>query len=302
MSECARRSVTRIRIAAALSVVAIMAGCSTPATVDAPSTATRPTQTASPEQATGSPASPPPTSADVSLVVVGDSIPYNSPEDCPGCTGFVKRYAAALAQATGRPVETTNLSQHNNLTLPGLVAELDQFKDQLSGADAIIVGIAHNSIALNSEMPCGSRFDYATGQLSDWTKVNQDCADASTAEYQPQFQEVFSKIAGWRSGRPTILLTINKYNDWIGWNNDPLTKAQEAKTALIHDSWNEMLCSTAVANQFTCVDIYHEFNGPTGRRAAGDLLADDYTHPSDKGNKLIAKTLIAKGFSPLEAR
>jgi len=232
-------------------------------------------------------------------VVVGDSIPYNSPEDCPGCTGFVKRYADALARATGRPVETTNLSQHNNLTLPGLVAELDQFEDQLSGADAIIVGIAHNSIALNSEMPCGSRFDYATGELADWAKVNQDCANASTAEYQPQFQQVFSEIAGWRSGRPTILLTINKYNDWIGWDNAPLTKAQEAKTALIHDSWNKVLCSTAVANQFTCVDVYHAFNGPTGRRAAGGLLADDYTHPSEKGNKLIAKVLIAKGFSPL---
>ncbi len=57
----------------------------------------------------------------LSLVVIGDSIPYNSSADCPGCTGFVERYADALAEATGRKVETSNLSQHNGLTLPMLM-------------------------------------------------------------------------------------------------------------------------------------------------------------------------------------
>ena len=31
----------------------------------------------------------------------GDSIPYNSPDDCPGCTGFVDQYAKAVQKATG---------------------------------------------------------------------------------------------------------------------------------------------------------------------------------------------------------
>ena len=46
----------------------------------------------------------------LSLVAIGDSIPYNSADDCPGCTGFVDRYADAVAEATGKTVETTNLS------------------------------------------------------------------------------------------------------------------------------------------------------------------------------------------------
>ena len=60
------------------------------------------------------------------LVAIGDSIPYNSPEDCPGCTGFVDSYADAVAAATGQTVDVTNLSEHTGLTLPGL---LDTFDD-----------------------------------------------------------------------------------------------------------------------------------------------------------------------------
>src|SRR5690349_9669899 len=35
------------------------------------------------------------------LVAIGDSIPYNGSQDCPGCTGFVDRYARAVEKATG---------------------------------------------------------------------------------------------------------------------------------------------------------------------------------------------------------
>jgi hypothetical protein len=58
--------------------------------------------------------SPTPTAAEASLtlVVVGDSIPFNSPDDCPGCTGFVDRYAQAAAEAIGKPVAVENLSDH----------------------------------------------------------------------------------------------------------------------------------------------------------------------------------------------
>jgi hypothetical protein len=36
------------------------------------------------------------TSQALYLVAIGDSIPNNSPQDCPGCTGFVDRYAKAV--------------------------------------------------------------------------------------------------------------------------------------------------------------------------------------------------------------
>jgi len=235
----------------------------------------------------------------LSLVVIGDSIPYNSLEDCPGCTGFVDRYADALADATGKPVETTNLTEHTGLTLDGLLAELEGFQAALREADVIVIGIAHNSIAMNADKPCGATFDETTFQLSDWSLVNEACAKRSAAESRPKFDELFEKVVSWRSGRPTVIRTINKYNDWIGWQPAQLTPDQERRTTIQHDVWNSMLCEVAEAHEVTCADLYSAFNGPDGSKAAGDLLAGDHTHPSEKGNDLIATLLVDEGFAPL---
>jgi len=60
-----------------------------------------------------------------------------------------------------------------------------------------------------------------------------------------------------------------------------------------------MICKTAEKNGFVCADIYHTFNGSDGLKPSGDLLAQNYTHPSDKGNEAIAQVLIGLGFTPL---
>ena len=248
-----------------------------------------------------SPASPTEShEAALSLVVIGDSIPYNSPGDCPGCTGFVDRYAKALAQATGRKVETSNLSQHTGLTLPQLMEELQVFEEPLTGADAIIVGIAHNSFELNNDEQCGTTFDEATSTLKDWSKVTGRCAAASAAKYRPQYDELYATIASWRAGRPTLLRTIDKYNDWNGWEAAHLTPDQERRTFFMHDAWNRMLCRSAEQHGFACADIYRAFNGHDGSKPSGDLLAADYTHPSDQGNARIARVLAAQGFDSLQ--
>jgi lysophospholipase L1-like esterase len=240
-----------------------------------------------------------PSGARLSLVVVGDSIPNNAPYDCPGCVGFASQYGDALHKATGQEVDTLNLSEHNNLTLPMLLKELPSLKDQLSSADAILVGVAHNSIELNADRPCGTRFDESKNTFADWSKLDEKCARRTTAHYRPLYDKLYSTIASWRGGRPTVLRTIDKYNDWTGFKPAHLTRAQVATVVMFHNKWNRMLCASAEAHGFICVDIYHAFNGPDGTRASGHLLGPDYTHPSQKGNDVIAKTLIAQGFAPL---
>lgn len=241
----------------------------------------------------------PGSSSALRLVAIGDSIPFNASYDCSGCVGFVDQYAAALGKATGRKVETTNLSEHNSLTLPMLLDELPGLKAQLAGADAIIVGVAHNSIELNAERPCGTRFVEAQNTFADWSKLDQRCARRTTAHYRPLYDRLYATIARWRDGRPTILRTIDKYDDWVGWEAAHLTPAQESTVVRFHDLWNRMLCRSARDHGFTCADVYHAFNGPDGRHASGDLLGADYTHPSQEGNDLIAQTLIDEGFAPL---
>ncbi len=292
-------------VASTLALVMLLAACSgaDDASKDQPRSATPASTSASTStsaSATQLPATASePDSEALSLVVLGDSIPYNSPEDCPGCTGFVDLYADAVSAGTGKPVETSNLSEHTGLTLPGLLDELGSFSTDLAEADVIVVGIAHNSFELNADKPCGARFDETTSTITDWSKVNQACASTAAASYRKRYDKLFSTIAELRAGRPTILRTLNRYNDWIGWEDAHLTPAQEHKTVLMHDAWNDMLCRSAKSHGFVCADIYHAFSGASGDKPAGDLLADDYTHPSQAGNDLIAQVLEASGYAPL---
>ncbi len=240
-----------------------------------------------------------PAALPLSLVAIGDSIPYNSKDDCPSCTGFVSQYGDALAEATGRKVEPNNLSDHTGLTLPRLLDNLDALSADLAKADAIIVGIAHNSIELGTDTPCGSAINPDTGALSDWSKVDQACATQSAAASRPRYDELFAKVAAQRAGKPTILIALNKYNDWVGSGTLNLTPDQAKRTVVLHEAWNAMICDSAKANKISCADIYRAFNGPTGEKPSGDLLAGDYTHPSQKGNDEIARVLVDLGFAPL---
>ena len=60
-----------------------------------------------------------------------------------------------------------------------------------------------------------------------------------------------------------------------------------------------MAYETAALHGFACIDVHHAFNGPTGVDPAGELLQQDYTHPSQPGNDLIAELLAAQGYAPL---
>lgn len=234
--------------------------------------------------------------AGLSLVAVGDSIPYNSPDDCPGCTGFVDQYARAVERATGERVTVTNLSRHTGLTVTELVEDLDELRPALTAADVILVGIAHNSFPLGADTPCGRPL---VEGAPDWSAVDARCGVESAAEFAPVYEALYSRIAQWRDGRPTVLRTINRYDDWTGAPGPGLTPAQAGVTATLHETWNAMLCPTAEASGFACADLYHAFNGPDGTKHSGDLLARDYTHPSQRGNDLIARVLEQQGFSPL---
>jgi lysophospholipase L1-like esterase len=236
------------------------------------------------------------------LVAVGDSIPFNSSQDCPVCTGFVDRYAEAITAATGHPVTVQNLSQHTGLQIDDLlqtVGNNPNWQKALANADIIIVGIAHNDVAWGrDDDPC----DGPTPDQPDWSKFNPTCAAAAAEIFRPKFESLYSQIVALRAGKPTIFRTINRYNDWAGTiNSDGSHVPPEATNATrdVLDAWNSMICKAAQTNGFTCADIYHAFNGPDGLTFSGDLLAKDNTHPSDKGNEVIAKVLTDLGYAPL---
>jgi CubicO group peptidase (beta-lactamase class C family) len=238
-----------------------------------------------------------------SLVAVGDSIAYNSPDDCYGCTGFVDRYADAITKATGRPVKVQNLSQHNGLQIDGLLEELKtdvKRRDALANADIIIVSIGYNDTPWNrDDDPCdGAGFPI-------WSKYNATCVAAAAEIFRPKLESVFAQIVALRAGKPTIFRTITPYNDWLGGvdGESGVAVPPEATnpTHEVYDAWSEMICQAATANGFTCADTYHAFNGPDGLKPiVGVLTASKANgHPNDKGNEVIARTLADLGYTPL---
>ena len=93
---------------------------------------------------------------------------------------------------------------------------------------------------------------------------------------------------------------LTAYDAWSGWENldaagpdTALAVSTVIRYAL--DQWRTALCAEADAVDAVCVDLYEGFNGPDGLEPAGDLLADDYTHPSQLGNDRIRDLLIASG-------
>ncbi len=281
----------------AVPVAATTAPTSAPAATTAPA-ATAPNPTNAPTEPS-TPSGPAPWS----LIAVGDSLPFNSPDDCPHCTGFVDRYAAAITQATGHPVKVQNLSQHNGLQTDDLLEELKtdvKRREALANADIIIVSIGNNDTPWNrDDDPCdGAGYPV-------WSKFNPTCAAAAAEIFRPKLESVFSQIVALRAGKPTIFRTINGYNDWLGGidqDSGSVTPPEATTpTRLVLDAWSAMTCKAAEANGFACADTYHAFNGPDGLKPiAGDLTATKANgHPSDKGNEVIARVLADLGYAPL---
>ena len=105
------------RVALAASVALVAWGCGSCASSESSDT-----QAVAPEPSSSSSGVPP-----LKLVVIGDSIP-DAAFECPDCVGFADQYAHALGKASGRDVDTINLSEHTGLTLPMLLRELPSLK------------------------------------------------------------------------------------------------------------------------------------------------------------------------------
>jgi lysophospholipase L1-like esterase len=234
-----------------------------------------------------------------SLVAVGDSLPFNSPADCPGCTGYVDRYAALILKATGHRVKIRNLSQHNGLQTDGLLRELESDQERrsaLRGADIIVVSIGFNDAPWGrADDPCDGAFPLA--DPIDWSRYDAECAVASAEVFRPKLERVFALIRELRAGKPTMIRTTNRYNDWIGWSESPPEATERSREVV--DAWSAVMCEAAEVHDVPCADIYHAFNGPDGLTPSADLLVGDYTHPSDKGNERIARVLAGLGYAPL---
>ena len=231
------------------------------------------------------------------LVTIGDSIPYGQ-YDCGGCDTFTTIFARAITDATGMPVTGHNLSTHDNLTGARLLDRLGTstpYQMAIADADFIIVTIGHNDTPWNSgDDSC----DGENGDAPDWSKYTGACVEALADRHGQELDQVLTAVQALRGDRPTAIRVTTDYNDVIGWDQAPPEASKPSREVL--DAFASETCRVAAAHHVPCIDVYHSFNGPKGRAAAGDLLGPDYTHPSASGQARIATLLSQAGLAPLQ--
>ena len=268
-------------IGALVCVAAIVVGCDQP--------------TSSPAAGSASPT----TDEGFVLVAMGDSIPYNSPNDCPGCTGFVDSYASYLGAGLGEPVTVKNVSRHDGARSIDILGQVQSgsLETILGSADMVIISIGFNDqppfVYAPEGCPPAPTSDSPAALAA--AAPSQACIDAVVPVIEDQVAKVFSGI---RAASPAaVVAVLTPYDTWRGWtalnalDDAALAALLDAETNWFH-TWNAALCTEAEAIDAICVDVYRAFNGADGTRPAGDLVVPgDYTHPSQKGNDTIRDLL-----------
>jgi lysophospholipase L1-like esterase len=236
------------------------------------------------------------------MVVIGDSIPFTA--FCGACTaGFTDEYAADLEARTGRPVEVINRSRDDSagmLQIRTQVTDDRTLRDQIAAADVVIVSVGFNNVLPDAASGIGCLGDMGDSveSYTMWLlATTPECRQVARDAYAADYDVIFSTITDLRAGAPTLYAALNVHD---GNKGDPALHADTVPKAIqdqaeslltsLYDDWNAMLCDRASQAGFTCVDVYHAFNGPTGEQPSGDWTVDG-AHPSQAGNDLIAKLL-----------
>jgi lysophospholipase L1-like esterase len=233
-----------------------------------------------------------------SVVAIGDSVPFNSRDNCSGCIGFVNGYTGALGDREGEPYAAVNRSGEHRVHTVDLLEQVRSgaLDDDLSDAEVIII-----SVGLNDQPPYeeGACYDASLEldsleAVTALTMTTADCIATQTAASGTNFASMLGIV---RELAPDAsILALTAYNEWTGWPElDALGASVAAQASQVIasslDAWRSVVCEEAEKVNGECVDLLSAFNGEDGLTPSGDLLAEDYIHPSQKGHDLIRDLL-----------
>ncbi|MDJ0335345.1 SGNH/GDSL hydrolase family protein [Salinibacterium sp. G-O1] len=255
---------------------------------------------AAPSAPTAESATPSATSSQRTVLAIGDSIPFNAEGDCPGCAGFVDTYADELAQSNDEPYLVVNRSRHDGAQTADILRELQSGSLDAALGDAVVVIV---SAGFNDQPPYADEGEACRAEqlvtdaevLAAVIATSTECITTQTASTGAELAGVLDHV---REKAPEAsILVLTAYNAWSGWSvleaEQPDVRASVNSTiasGLI--AWRAEVCKVVAVVDAQCVDLLEPFNGPEGTTAAGSLLADDYTHPSQEGNDLIRDVLL----------
>lgn len=236
------------------------------------------------------------------LVALGDSLPYNPQDRCPGCIGFPTLYGKAASKTLGVPVTVDNRGQYNSLTsvrLVGQVRTLAPMRKAISKADIIVLTIGHNDTPWISEQDLcdGAASSAGDARLLDWSQYTTACSKLLASALRYNTADILGQVKKLRAGKTTLIRVTNFHNDRIG--NPNLPRSADAPSKLVVDLFSKAICGAAASARVPCVDVYHAFNGKDGWTFDGPFVAPDTVHFSQRGHDVVARLLAKRGYAPL---
>jgi lysophospholipase L1-like esterase len=228
----------------------------------------------------------------LTYVALGDSLLYALEEDCNGCTSAAVLYGERMQTDLGTPVEVHNLTMHNGLKSPGLLAYLTDGARIGRTEEDVLVAVAAADIVS------------VTIGFNDSTLDDTHDIQAFVGRYETNLDAILTRIDALRAGKPTMVRVTEIYNNGIAETpaldmDGPGSGVHRWKPLV--EAQNKVICEVAAKHHALCVDIYHPFNGKDGLSSPGALgyLGPDGVHPSQKGMDVIADALAGVGYAPL---
>lgn len=228
---------------------------------------------------------PRPDRAELTVAVLGDSVPAAS---ACNCVGFADLYSRQIAAKTQMAVKVVNLGTPGQ-TSSGLLASLAPgtlAARVVAGADIITITIGANDFAYD---------DYVSGSCADLT-----CYSGQLERMRAGVDAVLDRIEVLRAGRPTAV-RVTGY--WNVWKDGAVGRAEGKQYSDLSDTLtrevNAALSASASGHNARFVDLFSSFRGIDGTDDDTSLLAADGDHPDSEGHQLITQALLATGLSPL---
>jgi acyl-CoA thioesterase-1 len=256
-------------VVCALSAGVLSAGCSADsgASVGSPSSAS-PSTGASPSAGAS------PSTKRLSLVALGDSVPYGS--NCDG-----RPYPELTADAfTGpdRTVAAANDSVPGDTTSDVLhqVNHDSSVIDRLRTADAVEVEVGANDVGYSTA--CG-------------TSVS--CYEGRIPQVEKNLTAIVSRIHELTAGHRVLVILLDYWSVWLGGKyaaeqGDAYVEAASTLTQQVNDA----VRSVAQDANATYVDLRTAFKGPSYSYDETHYLSDDGDHPNAAGHQQIAAAAV----------
>jgi lysophospholipase L1-like esterase len=203
-----------------------------------------------------------------------------------------------LSEQTSSQITSQNLSNAGpiiSLRLLDRIKNSEPMRTAVADADIVIVSTGHDDTPWNAIDDGCDGADVV--DVLAWHLYTGPCVVQVAERHEEELNAILDEIESLRGGKPTAIRVLTDYNDIIGW--DRAAPGSTDTSVEVLDAFYDATCKAAEAHGAVCVDVYHAFNGADSRKAAGNLLADDYLHPSAKGHKRIAELLMEAGTAPV---